>query len=1017
MNKFTITDFSGGILESNNPSDFKGSTWSKLKGFVPRNSYTMESQWPIQSIGDYAATWTGNSTELKSVYPLQSVMGVFLVALKEDGTLWWTKAPGINDDYTTANACTWAQLETCENYGWDLYDNETQPNKIKVTSNPDYRFISSMPFDLYKYTKKPDVYETEVAYFTTGFVHASGITTLTLTIGDIPNDIQTGDEVWVNQPGHTAQSGLKTILDSSDNTVTYASSGGDVTSTDAGVITTAQLRANNIDSDTLNTLNDAGQVVIDETTKGTVSGVLISSRRVYKDGEFDFINGITADTHQSLVAYVDSKTSTVKVVSFPNIRRWPQYKVNDEIIVSYQIGSYSSGFTSITINTQDYHNIRKGMKTKLKLSGLNGTVKVTSVPAGNTSFVVAFPGKKKSTGLVTANGTAEVLGATYKSIIPFIATDKKSAGVESTFLSKFPAQDDGTTYTVTHKFLDGTTGLARLTLSTSPTDIAIGDSIYLSSIGTPFDNGNYIVKNVDLAAKTVEFSRYLATFIYTSGIDTSATGTIQKKKTTGYPRAENFGHPYTWLDGDSQLHPGTGFIPRGNVGTMWGSHLIIGDIEYREDAASTAHSSKKLKPSPNNALLGTSANDDILRDDNTASNRSSFYYSDNQIDEFNPISVLKGGGTDTRIVGMHQLANRLIVITTSGGENDGVIVFSGLLSLLHPYNPGTVANSLAIRRQVIKGGIGPADFKDDEHWDVTPTCLWQDANMVCFIDKRGGIYGTDGNSVQRIDNFGPRNPRGSHPSDWVAATGKNLLVWNQTNYSAETGANSARLLCFTLVSSDGGSASGAWTELLGPAVLDGNGNYLIYNLKSVYGCGSEFYGVVTYYANVGGLQGEIVGSRLIRFAIGGPENEKGKSDGNELILSVATPPIGDSDSFAKTAWNKTGLTFFTQTGAKLVGSITKGASALEEQILVNNESSVSVNNFPKWTDIKVDGSGNLLPRSFVKGFHSVVFPAGIGSTPVISTEWLLMGDVRLESASVWYAGSVKNLGEDVLSEQ
>ena len=557
-------------------------------------------------------------------------------------------------------------------------------------------------------------------------------------------------------------------------------------------------------------------------------------------------------------------------------------------------------------------------------------------------------------------------------------------------------------------------GYIYLELSTTPTEIKVGTTVTISGVDSTF-NGTYVVYSVggNVISCRRELTKYQGT-VSTTPI--SPAGTVKVVNTTGYPTSDNYGHPYTWLDENYGLHPGTGFIPRGNVGTMWGGHLIIGDIEYRKDIASTAHTSKKIKPNPNNALLGTEYNDDILRDSNTSASRGSFYYSDSQIDEFNPISVLTAAGTDTRIIGMHQLSNRLVVITTSGGQNDGVIVFSGLLSQLHPYNPGTPANPQAIRRQVIKGGVGPADFKDDEHWDVTPTCLWPDANMVCFIDSRGGIYGTDSSTVQRLDNFGPRIPRGSSPQDWVAAAGKNLLVWNQKEYAAEKGAGSARLLCFTLMTAANGQATGAWTELIGPAEVDENDNYLIYNLKSMYGVGTDFYGVATFYENVGGLQGEIVKSKVIRFAIGGPDNEKGTSDGHKLLLSVATPPLGDSDSFRKIGWNKVGVSFFTKAGAGLVGAIVKGASALEEQIPVINEIGNTVNNFPQWNNISEVG-GVLDPRTFDKGLHNVIFPAGIGSTPVISVEWILTGDVRLESASVWYTGNAFQFGEDVASEE
>ena len=1020
MKKFTISNFSGGILESNNSDDFNGTTWGKLKGFVPRNSYTMESQWPIQSIGSSASTWTGNATELKLVYPLQSVSGIFLVALKEDGTVWWTKAPEANDAYTVANGCTWTKITQCENFGWDKNDNETAPNKIQITPNPDLRFITTLPLETYKFIKRPDVYDNPIDYTGNKLVHVNSgnTTTLTIDVSSQSNDMVEGDEIYVEITGsYSAYTGYKTITAVTDTTISYTSTHADQTVDPASIVIHASgKRANKSEYDTL--------VVNENYSKGIVSGVLMSSRRQYTSGVFGFTNGITAENHQSLIAYVDPTYNEVKVISFPNVRRWPQFKISNEIVVQYDV-SGSSTTRYVTFTTQDTHQITT--KSKIKVTGINtdvnGIYTVESVPSTTKIRVLAKSKKLSNSSGKIVNGKIDALNKPYTPIVPIVATNKKSTGETQSFISKFPRNNTLATYTITHKASAGSvvggvvSNLMTVTVSTTPTSISVGDTITIA-MTTPDKNfdGTYIV--TAKSGNTITYRRDLAYYTYPSGLaTTSSAGTLTKPVTNGYPNSENFGHPYTWLDEYLTLHPGTGFIPRGNIGTMWGAHLIIGDIEYRNDAASTVHTSKKLKADTNQALLGSASNSDLLRDENTSANRNSFYYSDNDIDEFNPISVFVAGGTDTRIVGMHQLANKLVVITTSGGQNDGVIVYSGLLSKLHPYNPGTVADPQAVRRQVVKGGIGPADFADNSHYDVSQTCLWPDASLVCFIDKRGGIYATNSETVQRLDNFGPRTPRGSSPEDWVAANGKNLLVWSKSNYAAETGANSYRLLCFTMMTSDSGVASGAWTELVGPAEIDGSGNYLLYNLKSVYGCGSEFYGIVTYYQNINGEQGDIVKSKVIRFAIAGPENEKGCSDGNKLILSVATPPIGQSDSFNKIHWDKIGISFYTKTGAQLAGAIVKGASAMESQINIVNTAGDTLKNFPQYTNIRVDGSGNLNPRTYPIGLHNVLFPAGIGTTPVISAEWLLMGDVRLESLSLMYAGVLNNYGEDVASEQ
>jgi len=1020
MKNFVISDFSGGLLETNNPEDFKGNTWSKLKGFIPRNSYTMESQWPIQSVGAVGSAWTGNAEQIKAVYPLQSVMGVFLIALKEDGSLWWSKAPLVNDNYATANAVTWTRLTTCENYGYDEYDNETQPNKISVTSNPDYRFITSLPFEVFKYIKEPYIPATnKTSTWNITYYERTG-TNVTIYFdlnGNTTNNIEVGDEIRVVS-AVTNIAGSYVVTDVNDLTITYTTSNSGTiakTAVSSSTLYSNNNRGNNIDNDTL--------INLGEYSKSTVSGLVISARRRYaENGQFGFISPITANTHQTLVAYVDPNSSTVKVVSFPNIRRWPQFKVEDETIVSYEISaaeSYTNSKgkkawrTPVKFYTQDFHNLRQGGRVKIKnvSTKINNTLTIKTVDS-TTSFTCYVYTKLSAQAIkiVEGSGAAEALGNRYNPVTPFIPDSKNSSGTKTDFLDRFPIQTTGATWTITNKAY--ASGVLTLTLSSAPSDIAIGTSITVAGTSDSNFNGQYVV-----SAKSGNTISYRKILTLGTLATTSATGTVVRTGTiltdiNPYPRDINFGHPYTWLDNNLALHPGTGFIPRGNVGTMWGNNLIIGDIEYRSDIGTTGHNSKKIKAEQNTALLGTTLNDDILRDDNTSANRGAFYYSDSQIDEFSPYNVLQATGTDTRIVGMHQLNNKLIVISTSGGEGDGVIVYSGLLSQLNPYTPGAVTNPVAVRRQVIKSGVGPADFPDYKHYDVTPTCIWPDANMVCFIDKRGGVYGTDGSVVQKLDNFGPRTPRGSAPSDWVAATGKNLLVWNQTNYASELGANATRLLCFTLTNTSGGTGSGAWTELVGPGLKDGSGNYYLYNLKSFYGCGTEFYGVVTYYQNLDGQQGDIVSSRIIRFAIGGPEEEKGCADGQKLILSVATPSIGSTDNFKKIVWNKVGLSFYTGMGANFAGYTVKGASALEEQITITNESGGSEKNFPQYQVLDIS-----TPRVYAKGLHNILFHAGIGATPVISVEWLLMGDVRLESSSVWYSGTTLQMGDDVASEQ
>jgi hypothetical protein len=143
MKKITINDFSGGIQESTVPDDFTSRQWAQLKGIIPSSELNFESQWGIQTIGTSA-------TDFQAVYPLTCSTGTFLVGIKTTGTLWWCPAPAVNATYTTANAVSWTQLSTAENY------NAAGTTKESIPSNNDYKFICPVPLQAYKYAKTPN---------------------------------------------------------------------------------------------------------------------------------------------------------------------------------------------------------------------------------------------------------------------------------------------------------------------------------------------------------------------------------------------------------------------------------------------------------------------------------------------------------------------------------------------------------------------------------------------------------------------------------------------------------------------------------------------------------------------------------------------------------------------------------------------------------------------------------------------------------------------------------------------
>jgi hypothetical protein len=109
MQKITIADFSGGIQESYSPDDFTNRQWAQLKGVVPRDATTFESQWPAQQLSP-DSNW-------QSVFPLESSVGTFLIAIKNTGSIWWCKVPSVGASYTVTAQTAWYQLTTAENKG------------------------------------------------------------------------------------------------------------------------------------------------------------------------------------------------------------------------------------------------------------------------------------------------------------------------------------------------------------------------------------------------------------------------------------------------------------------------------------------------------------------------------------------------------------------------------------------------------------------------------------------------------------------------------------------------------------------------------------------------------------------------------------------------------------------------------------------------------------------------------------------------------------------------------------
>jgi len=121
MQRVDLNDFTGGIEEQFAADNFSDRQWAKLKGFVMDTDLTMRTQWAAQSIGSAVAITSG----AKAVSGFTGSSNSYLVAISNDGELWWAIAPADTANYTAANIVSWTKLST-------------------IAANTDYRFITEM---------------------------------------------------------------------------------------------------------------------------------------------------------------------------------------------------------------------------------------------------------------------------------------------------------------------------------------------------------------------------------------------------------------------------------------------------------------------------------------------------------------------------------------------------------------------------------------------------------------------------------------------------------------------------------------------------------------------------------------------------------------------------------------------------------------------------------------------------------------------------------------------------------
>jgi hypothetical protein len=845
MERYVINSFSGGIQESTSATDFSPRQWSQLKGIVPLNELTFESQWAIQTVGSAA-------TGFVAVYPLASDVDLFLTAIKSDGTLWWCTAPSPDVSHTTSQAVTWSQITVAENRTWSSSTSTSDHGTIAVQANAEYRFICSLPLQVYKYVK--DVDSTRP------------------------------DQVVLDRDSTTAP-------------------------------------------------------------RAVASAVLLDTRE-------------RVSNQQSLILYVNNATSSIKAIVFPAPRRIPvhSWKEKDDSLRSNfittdfiynndRIGSdtmldWPFNMSSIDAPEVKYHpytyrdingqlNPGTGLMPRANVGCMKGNLLILGDIEWRTNFSNVSEVKDSVPLLVGSNettvGISPAKQVIWPSDLPKTGRVIFNSGPGLLFISKATFTTD-TKFSVTRQ--EKNNGTVRLRLSSNPTSvISVSSTVAVSGVGPSF-NGTHTVTEVG--------SNYIEYIFGSNTVSArSSAGTVTIATAgTGYDIQADVGEYVAIPDPD----------------------VVSEDWEQIWVSASVAGTSLRAAQNFNR---GTH----FLNDNNTGPHRGSLYYSESDIDTWDPRSVLKPSRTDVRIAGLHSLDDTVIVVTTAGSEGDGVLRIRGYLSQLHPYSEDELPDPTAVRIELIKGGVG-APQRADTGGHKNYSCVWSEAGLVVFIDRLGGVFYTDGQVCDRLDRYGPKQPLRATDADHVAALGKHLLVNRD-----------GRLLCFTLLSSGSGTGSGCWTELIIPSG----------GIRSMVGIREDLY-----FVNASG--------QVMRFATLAPDVERGCIDGVAQTLTVSTATIGSQDEHARTNWHRFGMTFTTPT------SCTVNTIRVQSTGALNVPGSVSAPDVSYSTTLDRTYNNPGILGEFI-------VPAGIGVQAVASATVTFTGYVSLQSASFWVTGSTPRQGD------
>ena len=381
-------------------------------------------------------------------------------------------------------------------------------------------------------------------------------------------------------------------------------------------------------------------------------------------------------------------------------------------------------------------------------------------------------------------------------------------------------------------------------------------------------------------------------------------------------------------------------MPHGTVGTMWGDFLCVAggrwfksyDDSYAYESAALSDSNSG--PHPRGMWV------------------SSVHQNGKpMIDGFLPTESFSTGflSPEAIITDLRVIDQGLLVFTTSTGSGrSGVVLQRGF-----PYDFKTFP---------LKDSIGTADTAVSNSYQKV-TGYWPEGGISAFVEKGGGIWWTDGDQVDRLDNVGPQAVNESTWGDCAEGLKGYLLV-----------SRGNRLLCLNSVGREqvlGSSSStgvAAWTELVTP--------------DAAYPCTSlTTVGQSTYFVNNGSLY---------RYNMKGAE--RGSVNGTPVTLTVVSAPVGDV----------TGVTTlrFSYAGVEVLDPLDSTAAATPKIVTVGSiTGSLFTEKAPleKSTTIDrtIDGPTQAQPKA-----HG---PSRIGAVKATFT-----GDIVVNSLHLWITGKIPN---------